>query len=105
MPPGGGFGPGGLRPPGTGGVRPGGDSAKPGSDAVAGSPAAAPGESGAAEGGTDGTGAAAPDDSKPMAAANQMIRRYDFVLQFAWQPMVPGLQKPEAAEGEAAAGQ
>jgi type IV pilus assembly protein PilM len=105
MPPGGGFGPGGLRPPGAGGVRPGGDSAKPGSDAVAGSPAAAPGESGAAEGGTDGTGAAAPDDSKPMAAANQMIRRYDFVLQFAWQPMVPGLQKPEAAEGEAAAGQ
>jgi type IV pilus assembly protein PilM len=105
MPPGGGFGPGGLRPPGAGGVRPGGDSARPGSDAVAGSPAAAPGESGAAEGGTDGTGAAAPDGSKPMAAANQMIRRYDFVLQFAWQPMVPGLQKPEAGEGAAAAGQ
>ena len=29
------------------------------------------------------------------------LRRYDFVLQFAWQPTVPGTPKP-AAEGEAA---
>jgi len=30
------------------------------------------------------------------------LRRYDFVLQFGWQPTVPGAPKP-AAEGEAAA--
>lgn len=30
------------------------------------------------------------------------LRRYDFILQFGWQPAVPGAPKP-AAEGEAAA--
>jgi hypothetical protein len=31
------------------------------------------------------------------------LRRQDFILQFTWQPVVPGAPKP-AAEGDATAG-
>ena len=31
------------------------------------------------------------------------LRRYDFILHFTWQPVVPGTPKP-AAEGDGTAG-
>jgi hypothetical protein len=37
------------------------------------------------------------------AADGTPLRRQDFILQFTWQPVVPGAPKP-AAEGDAAAG-
>ena len=113
MPPGGGFGPGIARAPGSrpgaGGNRPGDEKAgteKPGEETPAGEKPAA-GESGdAAAAAADAGGANEPTGAEGVpAVAKQMIRRYDFVLQFAWQPTVPGLEKPEAAAADAAAGQ
>jgi len=37
------------------------------------------------------------------AGEGTALRRYDFILQFTWQPVVPGAPKP-AAEGEGAVG-
>ena len=49
-----------------------------------------------------GPDAAAIPGMGQMMDEGTPLRRYDFVLQFGWQPTVPGAPKP-AAEGEAAA--
>ena len=38
-----------------------------------------------------------------MAGEGTPLRRYDFVLHFTWQPVVPGTPKP-AAEGDGTTG-
>ena len=60
-----------------------------------------PGESTGKDGAEGKTG----DDEPPPPPVDQMIRRYDFVLQFTWQPTVPGVSKDQPSEAEVAAGQ
>ncbi|MFM8284140.1 MAG: type IV pilus assembly protein PilM [Planctomycetaceae bacterium] len=60
-----------------------------------------PGESTGKDGDEGKTG----EEATPAPPVDQMIRRYDFVLQFTWQPTVPGVSKDQPSEAEVAAGQ
>ncbi|MBM3953986.1 MAG: type IV pilus assembly protein PilM [Planctomycetes bacterium] len=76
-----------------------------GGPADAGDPApgkdAAPGDGGETPGAVAQAGA---DGQGQPPAVSPMVRRYDFIVQFAWQPKVPGTEKP-ADEAEGAPGQ